>query len=58
MFFADDPVICPPVRSAAGGKRKNPDFRKEGRDIRKIRVTLDRIFLHKHDQGSLMILGI
>ena len=47
-----------PVQDGTGGKRKNPDFRKEGRDIRKIRVTLDRIFLHKHDQGSLVILGI
>ena len=34
------------------------DLHGKSESMDKIKVTPDRIFLHKHDQGSLKILGI
>ena len=42
---------------ALGWKNKKRPAMQVGKEY-KIKVTLDRIFLHKHDQGSLIYLGI
>ena len=56
-FFFIIAYILRTVKGVAGTK-KDPVSRVRSKRIRKIRVTLDRIFLYKHDQGSLIYLGI